>query len=889
MTSPGGEKIDVTVDLNDKLSVPAREAAASIDDLGDQAKQAERRLSALQRQADRSGKSLEFLALKTRAADMAFRSQEERISFIADEWKKLTPQVEKATTAVKKNEKETKKNSLTWKGFLKQLGTFRKMSAGIPGQLFAIGKGLAAVLAVAGAASAVQNIFSIIQALSSLSALAAFIPTAISSLVSVMMTLKVAVSGVGTAIKDAFTGKLDKANAAFKKLSPSAQDFVKDIYDMQGAFKNLKKSVQENFFKPFAVFTKPTIQKSIIPITFGMRGIAKSAGYAVAQILLFFQSFRGQRLIINAFRAGQNLVDAFTKSIGPLLNGISAVMDVIAPFWYTVTGFLGDLGAKFGKWMQQISDSGQLENWVNMAVGVLKQLGGIIGQLFGIFKGLFAVIGDNKGLTPFLTFLQEVNKWVNSTEGQAALLSFFSSLTSLIPVLTPLLKIVADTIGTVLAPAILGIVQGLAPGFMVFLQALAAALKVIAPYFPPLAAALGGVLAALAPLLQPLSQLVTIIAIQLANGLKILTPFISILVNALGALLGPVLTVIIGFFEQLSPYIPQIADAFAQFGAVIVPIFAEIGSQLASALLPLFQQFMTDTLPQLLPLLVQLGQAFSDFILVALQQLLPYLPPMIKAWTETLAAILPLLPTLVQLAIYFLNLVTALTPVLVASSNVVSAFVNMDDRLKGAFADVKNHINSFMDKVAEIRDRITRSLSGVEDLFAEPFRRGYEKVKQIIDDIKNVVSNANISSLVSGALNALNPFRFAGGPVEGGQAYTVGEIGKEMFVPDVGTPKVIGASGMDENWRAPGKGMIVPNYMLDMMDNNAAMMRKQAAKQEKAALPGLARKESHTHYHRHEGDHLDATFTGDMTSNVDIERAMGKFYRRMKTEEAERR
>lgn len=57
------------------------------------------------------------------------------------------------------------------------------------------------------------------------------------------------------------------------------------------------------------------------------------------------------------------------------------------------------------------------------------------------------------------------------------------------------------------------------------------------------------------------------------------------------------------------------------------------------------------------------------------------------------------------------------------------------------------------------------------------------------------------------------PGRWMGGPVEAGQPYMVGEIGPELFVPNVGSPTLIGAGGPEV--RSFGQsGVVIPNHLL---------------------------------------------------------------------------
>ncbi|QNJ25984.1 phage tail tape measure protein/ TP901 family/ core region [Synechococcus sp. SYN20] len=61
--------------------------------------------------------------------------------------------------------------------------------------------------------------------------------------------------------------------------------------------------------------------------------------------------------------------------------------------------------------------------------------------------------------------------------------------------------------------------------------------------------------------------------------------------------------------------------------------------------------------------------------------------------------------------------------------------------------------------------------------------------------------------------------RFAGGPVEGGQTYTVNELGKEMFMSKSGSLSEIKAPAFGD-WRAPSSGTVIPAGIAQQIRDN---------------------------------------------------------------------
>lgn len=76
-----------------------------------------------------------------------------------------------------------------------------------------------------------------------------------------------------------------------------------------------------------------------------------------------------------------------------------------------------------------------------------------------------------------------------------------------------------------------------------------------------------------------------------------------------------------------------------------------------------------------------------------------------------------------------------------------------------------------------------------------------------------------------------------GGPVAAGTRYAVGEIGPELFVPNVGQPSMIGVGGQ-ETRSFPTSGMVIPNHLVDAFTGVESGMRAHA---EAVAAQGQAR------------------------------------------------
>jgi len=110
-------------------------------------------------------------------------------------------------------------------------------------------------------------------------ALAATLPAAIGTAIGAAVTLKLAFSGVGTALSSAFDpAKAAQFDAAMKKLTPGARQFVKEIQNLHPAFHQLQQDVQQVFFNQLEG-TLTTVSRQLLPtLHSGLIGLSVDLG-----------------------------------------------------------------------------------------------------------------------------------------------------------------------------------------------------------------------------------------------------------------------------------------------------------------------------------------------------------------------------------------------------------------------------------------------------------------------------------------------------------------------------------------------------------------------------------------------------------------------------------
>ena len=139
-------------------------------------------------------------------------------------------------------------------------------------------------------------------------------------------------------------------------------------------------------------------------------------------------------------------------------------------------------------------------------------------------------------------------------------------------------------------------------------------------------------------------------------------------------------------------------------------------------------------------------------------------------------------------------------------SDIGKALDGSGDKALKAGAGMQQAANgaaTLADKTFTARDRVQQLNDALEKVKNKKIR---VELYSTMTDVQSAVEQA-----MQYALDFEN--RFAGGPIAAGNTYMVGEIGPELFVPNVGLPQMVGASG-PEIRDFHTSGTIIPTQMV---------------------------------------------------------------------------
>ncbi|MGI5293142.1 phage tail protein [Nonomuraea polychroma] len=510
---------------------------------------------------------------------------------------------------------------------------------------------LASSLAAAG-----QAAIGLGAALAPAAGILAALPGAIALGQAALVTLKVALLGVGEAFSAALGDDPKKFEESLAGLSPAAQAAARELRSVKPAIDALRSAVQDSFFQPLAGHIRAVAAAVVGPLQAGMQGVAREFGLAGVEVARFASSSATVSAISSIFASLRSAVAAMQPAIQPLLAGFRDLAVVGASFSAGLAPGIAAAAQRFGEFLSNAANSGTALSWMQGALEVFRQLGQVAGDVIGIVKSIFSAMstGGSNALGVIGQILDQLNAFLASAEGQRILVTIFQALSQVASNLMPIFRALGGAVAQV-APHIASIATALGPGIAAAVSALGPALAALGPGLTMVASmlakafaspelqagllalgqGLSAALAAVAPLLPIVAQLAGIFGQVLGAAL-----------SNLSAALGPVIAALA---SALQPALTSISAALAQLTPLMQPVYAMFG-QIAAAVLQ-----------QLLPPILNLIPALLDNLIPAFASLMQSIVPLLPIFTDlavmfiskVLPAALPLIPLLTKLAVGF--------------------------------------------------------------------------------------------------------------------------------------------------------------------------------------------------------------------------------------------
>lgn len=453
------------------------------------------------------------------------------------------------------------------------------------------GFGTLAVQAASGLA--VQGVAGLVSAVETLGPALAVLPAAGLVAAGGLATLGVALHGVGDGLKAALAGDPAKLSKALQGMAPAAQEAIRAVAGLRPQLIALQQSVQGALFTGLAPQIKALGAQYLGPLRDDLTGIASRFHDVAGGVLDFARQGATLGVLRTALHATGDAVGSIGGAVPAVLTALRDVVAVGLPYVQQAAGGIGKALSGIAGRIDTAATSGRLTQLIDGALGLLRQLGTIAGNVGGILASVFTAAQATGGgfLNTVTTVTGQVDALLKSAQGQTALAAFFQTSAQAAGILTSVLAAVLPAVQPV-AQVLSSFATAAADVLVPALAQIGPALQGLGPTAAVLGQAFGGLIATLAPVLPVVAQVARVLADNLAAALVALQPAVGPVVTAFGQVLtalAPVVPVLVtalvpalvGAAQAAAALAPAVA-AVATGAAPVVPVLAAIGIALAA-------------------------------------------------------------------------------------------------------------------------------------------------------------------------------------------------------------------------------------------------------------------------------------------------------------------
>jgi phage-related protein len=457
--------------------------------------------------------------------------------------------------------------------------------------------------------------------------------------------------------------------AAFK-------DFNKILPEVKTQLSALQDTISSNFWEKAKAPIKDLVDGLLPELTAGFAKTSTQLGGFFGSLATHLKGALDPALG-QMFTDLSASISETTKHTGAMANIIAVLGKVGTSYLPELAKWFGDLTERFSKFLSKNEESGQLTDWIDTAIQNIKELGGVISNLFGIFAGLGRAAQEAGGSTLAMLndTLERIHKTVDSPGFQNGLVGVFKAahtamqtladtagpaVENLFIKLSSLLTTILPQVGTILGTAMKAIANALAQpavseGIKAMFDGILKAVTALAPAMGPVGKALGALMQVVGAMLTAFGPLIAAVLTPLANAFAQLAPKIIPIIQLLSGALLQAVKMIAPILMQMVPVIGQaLAGAFKALQGVLPGIMTSFG-QILAAVMPLVGALIG----ALAPILPVIASLFGTIMAA--------LAPLVQVIASALAPLLPVLGAAIG------TILTALQPVVALVLNIISA------------------------------------------------------------------------------------------------------------------------------------------------------------------------------------------------------------------------
>ncbi len=642
--------------------------------------------------------------------------------------------------------------------------------------------GLIAALGIE-AAGAIPQILSLTASLVPLAGGLVGIPGVAVAAGGALAALKVGLSGFSDALASMSDPK--KFAEALKQLAPAAQATARAVKDVAPAWRNLRRTVQDQLFagiakqiKPVSAAILPELRSGLTANASAWNSVARAAGPALAKLAK-------TGAIQAMMEKGAATVRALSGAVGPLTHALGQLLSVTANRAGNLGQTITSLTKKFDAWITKANQSGKLSQWLDQALSVARSLGSVLLSVGRIIGGVVkAASGAGAGIKGLSATLSKVADVVNSPAFQTGLSGFFKGLAagsrginSALPAvgralaaLGPIVGRLASTLGPILGTALKAVAraaQTLAPALGPIVTGLGAGLR-------PIVAALGPLLTSVARALRPLGpmigRLAATLGTQLGAAIAAMTPSIVSLVKQFVALAPTLVSIVAGVSKLLPviaplvPYVLTLVAALKAWRIVQVVLNAVLLANPLMAVITLIGLLVAAVIlawkhsKTLRTVVLAVWHAVKAAVMPIVKWFAKHIPAAFKKivdfvkkyWPLLVGIVLGPVAAIVALVVKNWGKIKSATRALVRKiSGILTWFGTLDDKFSRWWNRAKNAaVNKARDLVRWMKGLPGKISNGIGNLKNLLWNAGWNVIKGLVSGIKSAAHN-----ILKGALS----------------------------------------------------------------------------------------------------------------------------------------
>jgi hypothetical protein len=284
----------------------------------------------------------------------------------------------------------------------------------------------------------------------------------------------------------------------FDKLGKNAQDTIRSILGLSGAWTGLQHSVSDALFAGVGDEVKKLGGTYIPVLKSGMTDVAGEFNRGGRSLADFLAQGEQVKTVNSIFGASKAVSGQFADSLKPITSIMLDITAVGSEMLPSLTGGFSSAAQGAADFVRNARETGALREWIERGLDTLHKLGELFGNIGGIISTVFSGLnsGGKNFLDTMISVTGKVEEFLKSFEGQQALKALGQALSAVSSVVT---RVMLEAFKQ-LAP----IVVNLAPGFAELARqvgdVLVAALQVAGPLLQAIAKGLSDNIDWLGPL-----------------------------------------------------------------------------------------------------------------------------------------------------------------------------------------------------------------------------------------------------------------------------------------------------------------------------------------------------------------------------------------------------